>query len=168
MPIYNCKTEELMIRLPIPYNIRLKRRKFIRHITQGLDVKVNILQIRHSSGLTRLQYSKKIKEVSSDGKKATAVFEDGTSETGDLLIGADGGRSVVRDYLVGSSKSALADTPIVSTFAIAQLPAEAVEKFRHFGNRMAIAFHPNGYFTWVGSKSASQTSYKIDAKTART
>ena len=40
MPIYNGLTEELMTKLPIPYNIRLKRRNFLRLITTDLDVKV--------------------------------------------------------------------------------------------------------------------------------
>lgn len=41
-------------------------------------------------------------EVKQDEDKATAVFEDGTTATGDVLIGADGVHSVVRSYINGS------------------------------------------------------------------
>jgi FAD-dependent urate hydroxylase len=40
-------------------------------------------------------------EVKQDADSATAIFEDGSTITGDLIIGADGIRSVVREYLNG-------------------------------------------------------------------
>ena len=39
---------------------------------------------------------KTLADLKQVGKKITAMFEDGTTATGDLLIGADGGRSTVR------------------------------------------------------------------------
>lgn len=104
--------------------------------------------------LTRVQYGKRIKSVTSDGKVATASFEDGTSETGDLIIGAEGAHSVVREYLLGSGAAALVPNHIVATISIVQLPRESVEKFREYcpKNRMFMLFHPDGNFTWLGSK----------------
>lgn len=40
-------------------------------------------------------------EVKQDANSATAIFEDGTTATGDVIIGADGIHSVVREYLGG-------------------------------------------------------------------
>ena len=40
-------------------------------------------------------------EVKQDADSATAIFEDGTTATGDVVIGADGIHSVVRSYLAG-------------------------------------------------------------------
>ena len=70
------------------------------------------------------------------------------------MVGAEGAHSVVRNYLLGSDKSALQPSPIVASLAIAQLPAEAVQKFRNLApkNRMIITFHPNGYFSWIGGE----------------
>ncbi len=35
----------------------------------------------------------------------TAKFEDGTEERGDFIVGADGSRSKVREFLVGAEKT---------------------------------------------------------------
>ena len=40
-------------------------------------------------------------EVKQDADSATAIFEDGSTTTGDVVIGADGVHSVVRTYLNG-------------------------------------------------------------------
>lgn len=40
MPIFNGQTEELMKAVPVPYNIRLARRRFLKLISQGLDIRV--------------------------------------------------------------------------------------------------------------------------------
>ncbi len=40
-------------------------------------------------------------EVKQDRESATAIFEDGTTATGDVVIGADGIHSAVREYLGG-------------------------------------------------------------------
>lgn len=152
MRIYNGKTEELMKAIPIPYNIRLARRRFVKLISRDIDVQVWIQpQLCRSYADAQAQYGKKLKEVSSDGKDATAVFEDGTAATGDLLVGAEGAHSIVRKYLFGPEKAALQDLPIVATGTISRLPADAVHKFKEFANRLFISFHPDGMFNWISS-----------------
>ena len=44
--------------------------------------------------------SKNLHRVEQDGASVTAVFADGTRETGDLLVGADGIRSTVREQFL--------------------------------------------------------------------
>jgi hypothetical protein len=41
MPIYNGQSGELMKKVPAPYNIRLQRRKFLKLISAGIDVRVS-------------------------------------------------------------------------------------------------------------------------------
>lgn len=53
---------------------------------------------------TRLHLNKKLLKFEQDGKIVTAIFADGTREEGDILIGADGIHSSVREQLLGSEK----------------------------------------------------------------
>lgn len=138
MPIRNGQTGELLKAVPIPYNIRLARKRFLRVISQDLDV----------------QYGKVLDSVSSDGEKATATFTDGTSATGDLLIGAEGAHSTVREFLVGTDKSEPKPLPLVASATISRLPASAVSRFKTYASRLMVIFHPSGYFNWIGLHEA--------------
>lgn len=50
-------------------------------------------------GLDGIHLGKKLTGIADDGATVTATFADGTTDTADLLIGADGARSIVRDYV---------------------------------------------------------------------
>ena len=54
-------------------------------------------------GEDKVHLGMKCVEVSQSEKDATAVFEDGSSDTGDLVIGADGIHSITRAYVLGKS-----------------------------------------------------------------
>ncbi|KAF2160539.1 hypothetical protein M409DRAFT_59808 [Zasmidium cellare ATCC 36951] len=139
MPIRNGETGELLKAVPILYNIRLARKRLLRLISQGLDV----------------QYGKTLRSVSSDGHHATATFVDGTFATADLLIGAEGAHSKVRDFLVGPVNSALNPLPLVASVTIAKLPKSAALKFKEYASRLMVIFHPLGYFNWIGLHDAN-------------
>jgi 2-polyprenyl-6-methoxyphenol hydroxylase-like FAD-dependent oxidoreductase len=99
-----------------------------------------------------LQYGKRLTTIDSDGKTVTVTFEDGSQEIGNLLIGTDGAHSRVREYLLGKEKAALISSPIVASATISRLPEQVVGTLRELHPRYCIAFHPDGYFNWVGSK----------------
>lgn len=50
-------------------------------------------------GPANIRLGRQLVGVSDDGETVTATFADGTTDTADLLIGADGARSLVRDYV---------------------------------------------------------------------
>ena len=52
-------------------------------------------------GEDEVHLSMKCVEVSQTEKDATAIFEDGSTATGDLVIGADGIHSITRAYVLG-------------------------------------------------------------------
>lgn len=138
MPIRNGETGELLKAVPIPYNIRLARKRFLRLISQDLDI----------------QWNKTLAFVSSDGRQATATFANGTTATGDLLVGAEGAHSVVREFLVGTEKAALTPLPLVASATMATFPEPAARKFQSYASRLMVIFHPQGYFNWIGLHEA--------------
>ncbi|KAK7052880.1 hypothetical protein VNI00_004200 [Paramarasmius palmivorus] len=145
-PIYDASTGETMIVLPTPFAMRLQRRKFVNLISEGLDVK----------------YGKRLVGVETNGKIVTATFEDGTKEQGGLLIGADGAHSKVRDFLLGPEKSALKRNPLVLTYVTTTLPEEAIAQVRKLHNRMSVAFHPAGIFTFFGDRGQGLNNAILD------
>lgn len=54
-------------------------------------------------GSAHIHLGKQLTDVSETDGIVTAVFADGSSDTADLLIGADGARSLVRDYVTEPS-----------------------------------------------------------------
>ncbi|KAL1967229.1 hypothetical protein VTN77DRAFT_3520 [Rasamsonia byssochlamydoides] len=134
LPIFNGQTGERLLDVPAPLSYRLQRRKFLKLIATGIDI----------------QYGKRLVGVESDSKTATAIFEDGTRATGRLLIGAEGAHSRVREYLLGKEKAALLPSPLVATATVMRLPEDVVRSVRALHPRYCIAFHPDGYFVWLG------------------
>ncbi|CAK4004220.1 FAD NAD(P)-binding domain-containing [Lecanosticta acicola] len=138
MPIINGETGDVLKAVPIPYNIRLARKRFLRAISNGVDIR----------------FGKRIASISSDGHVATATFQDGTTATGNLLIGAEGAHSPVRKFLVGPEQAAPTPLPLVASVCMAKLPSEAALKFRQYARRLMVIFHPLGYFNWIGVHDA--------------
>jgi 2-polyprenyl-6-methoxyphenol hydroxylase-like FAD-dependent oxidoreductase len=80
----------------------------------------------------------------------TAHFEDGTEATANLLIGAEGAHSRVRDFLLGPETAALNPSPVVASLVLTTLNTEAAQSFLKLHHRSSICFHPDGYFMWWG------------------
>ncbi|KAL8836738.1 MAG: hypothetical protein Q9170_002802 [Blastenia crenularia] len=126
----NGQTGELLMDLPTPNALRLNRSKFRALIAEGLDI----------------QYNKKLSGIScSDDSDSVAVrFEDGDSVTGNLVIGADGANSKVREFLLGPSKAALKPMSIFGCGALESLPAEISRKIRDVNDLYFVTYHPEG------------------------
>ena len=52
-------------------------------------------------GRKNIHFGKRVERVSQTEDSVTAYFTDGTSATGDFMIAADGGRSIIRNHVLG-------------------------------------------------------------------
>lgn len=55
--------------------------------------------LMNAFGMADVHLGTRLVSLADDGVKVTATFADGSTDTGDLLIGADGARSITRDYV---------------------------------------------------------------------
>src|SRR6202034_2963507 len=69
-------------------HVCLPRRRLLQRLADGLPPAM-------------IRYGRSCTAIGEDGAGVRVDFDDGSSETGDLLIGADGRSSVVRDTLWG-------------------------------------------------------------------
>lgn len=75
-----------------------------------------------------IRLNKKVTGFEEDTRSITLRFEDGTSEHGDLLIGADGVKSVIRDRICGSVKATYTGDAVWRvTVPAASLPANFMD-----------------------------------------
>ncbi|MEM6612452.1 MAG: FAD binding domain-containing protein [Cyanobacteria bacterium P01_C01_bin.72] len=98
----------------LPFGVTAYERFFLepdgsiadRMLTRQTQTSWNLIYgalIRHFPA-EHYHQSKQLIDVRQDGSRVTAIFADDTTETGDLLIGADGADSIVRQKLLPDSK----------------------------------------------------------------
>ncbi|MCJ1255548.1 hypothetical protein MMC24_003364 [Lignoscripta atroalba] len=130
IPIYNGLTGKIMKALPIPRTIRVSRRKMRAFCSQGIDV----------------QYGKELCDISygPNGVGVTARFKNGDKLSGTVIIGCDGPRSSVRDYLFGPEKASVTPLNVVHSNVAVQYNDAVKAKFvRSTHPLFSLVTHPD-------------------------
>lgn len=97
-PVLNGATGEIIAGLRAISTRRVSRAKLLRLLGQGLPV----------------QHGMRLVDIRLDAERVTAVFNDGQSYSGNMLIGCDSANSFVRQWLLGQSKARTSDLPITA------------------------------------------------------
>jgi 2-polyprenyl-6-methoxyphenol hydroxylase-like FAD-dependent oxidoreductase len=135
--LYNSQTGEKLVQIPHPDTIRLSRRRMRKLCSEAIDV----------------QYGRTFKGVSYEGGKVQARFEDGEVVEGDLLIGADGTRSVAREVLLGVDKAERTLCRLVLTTTVVRYgDAEVARMVRSLSTHGALGYQ-EGMFNMIASVS---------------
>lgn len=112
---------------------RINHRKTKRHLSQGLSV----------------QYGKRLAGITlnpDDDEEVTAHFEDGSAETGTIIVGADGGASQVRRWLLGDAAAQEVLPCVFMNFAFS-LPADfALPLESNLSPTVEVGAHPKNMY----------------------
>jgi len=80
-----------------------------------------------------------------------ATFTDGTTDSGNLIIGADGAHSAVRDFLFASSPNdnKMLTCPIVVSSCITTLDPQVALNIRKLNPTYYMTLDPTGLMAWA-------------------
>ncbi|PCG97054.1 Monooxygenase, FAD-binding [Penicillium occitanis (nom. inval.)] len=130
--IRDGSTGKVKIRHQFPGIRRINHKKTKHHLSQGLSV----------------QYGKLLVDITvgPDDHEVTAHFADGTQETGTVIVGADGGVSRVRRWLLGdeAAQEVLPCQFMNFSFSLAAESAEWLDK--RLGPTIEVAAHPRNMY----------------------
>ncbi|KAI1381966.1 FAD/NAD(P)-binding domain-containing protein [Hypoxylon crocopeplum] len=86
-----------------------------------------------------VQYGRVASKIERVGDKMIVTFKNGTTSTGDLVIGADGANSIVREHVLGKpNKDVLRNVPISSITGETKLSGELLARQLEIAHSMAI------------------------------
>ncbi|KAG4428032.1 hypothetical protein IFR05_016486 [Cadophora sp. M221] len=133
-PWYNSKTGDAIHQVPRTDTINISRRRMRKLCAEGIEV----------------NYGMRFSEVSYADDEVNAHFADGSIVKGDLLIGADGVRSVVREKLLGVEEAKAIPCHGNFTTAIAKYDdPETALRVRSGNWEACIGYHPDGICNMV-------------------
>lgn len=131
--IRDGSTGETMSNPSMPLVRRMQIQRTKRHLAQGLNIK----------------YGKKLVNIDVDDNGVIAHFEDGTTETGSIVMGADGGNSGVRKWLLGERAEQQVMPYAFMNFSFS-LPADrAVWLANEINPNVDVATHPKSMYIGV-------------------
>ncbi|KAL7619403.1 hypothetical protein AAE478_009942 [Parahypoxylon ruwenzoriense] len=100
-----------------------------------------------------IQWGKKVTQVEEGEDEVRAHFEDGTTVAGDIIVGADGVNSIVREHVLKRpNKELLSTVPAVVIVGETTMSGDAFERQLSLGHSCYVMNDPeaNKYFLFVG------------------
>ncbi|CAL8576084.1 hypothetical protein XPA_001975 [Xanthoria parietina] len=99
-----------------------------------------------------IQWGKRVQRIVDNDEEVSVYFEDGTSAKGDILVGADGIKSVVRTHLLQRpSEELLKLVPLSAVVGEVTLSGEEFKRQLALGHSAYIFASPNlGFFNFGG------------------
>ncbi|ORY61036.1 monooxygenase [Pseudomassariella vexata] len=112
--------------------------------------RLNIQKTRRSWGeCVHVKFGKTITGITLEADSVTAHFQDGTSETGSVLIGSDGGGSWVRRFLLEDAADAQVLPYMFLNFPI-RYPAEQARKMERMMHPIVdVGIHPKSMYIGI-------------------
>jgi len=119
--------------------IRVSRSRFRALCSEAIHV-------RYNKALSTVTYGP-------DNKGVTAHFTDGSTAEGDIIIGADGPRSTVREHVVGPELAKSTALDLVSVATIVRYYDAKKAKHVRSGNPItSFSYSPDGIFAFISGK----------------
>lgn len=128
--IRNAATGEILKKVPSPNARRCSRRRLRQVLREGLDV----------------QYDKTLISISYPSSGVVAHFSDGTTASGSIIIGADGGQSRIRRLLLGDKAEPTTLPMIMNNFNAQYTTEQALFIRSHLDRMTDYGVHPKGFF----------------------
>nr|ARP51720.1 NAD/FAD monooxygenase [Phyllosticta cirsii] len=99
-----------------------------------------------------VQWDKRVTNITHDDNGVTVEFQDGSSAQGDILVGADGINSVVREHLIHRTSKELQNIiPLATTVGELELSGEAFKRHLSLGHSGVMCIRPDlGFVSFVG------------------
>jgi 2-polyprenyl-6-methoxyphenol hydroxylase-like FAD-dependent oxidoreductase len=144
--LHNSENGDVLKIIPTP-NLKRVSRKKLRALC-GEDI-----EVLWGKTLDNITYDL-------DGDGLAAHFADGTTYQGDLLVGADGPKSKVREVLLGAEKGAVTPVDIVYNMSIVKY--SDAEKAMHVISghpQNSFGYNPNGTFSFIAGRRSASTSH---------
>jgi len=140
----NSENGEVLKTIPTPKLKRVSRKKLRGLCREGIEV----------------LWGKTLNDITYgvDGRTITALFADGSTYCGDLLVGADGPKSTVRELLLGPEKAKANPMEIVYNMSIVVYGDAAKALHVNSGHpQNSFGYNPNGTFSFVAGTKFEPT-----------
>ncbi|KAJ4985309.1 hypothetical protein SVAN01_09160 [Stagonosporopsis vannaccii] len=141
LPIHNGKTGDLIMLMGAEKPMRVSRKKMRNLFSEGIDVQYGKQAVR----------AYVIDDSSShDHGRVKVEFKDGHHAIGDVVVGTDGAKSLLRESIVGREDSQLTTVPVNLINFPYQFDAELALQIRAYNKIFLNSIHPDhGTMYWL-------------------